>query len=327
MSEDRDPKSLDGLLKFCLREGADQNFTEMDPERAAFLREALKSGYKDEVEILKEHFHHANSLRSSEDPEDITKVVEDLEEIQELVENIDLAKCFFQMNGLEFVEHLLLSHSNIAYRILAARILSACAQNNDYCQKEITTRGILPSLVKLLATETDPLLIKGLVGVIGCSTRAYQPAMDQFFEHSLWSFSFKAMHKLQKAYNPDDNDRDYRQAFEKFSFMIFGITSSASNEIMKTLQTEESLQPLINALLTTPAMEEHLAFALREVACDLPRTENHDHDAPPCEEFRKNIIKNLPQDLLSSLQKWIDTKRSTDFEPTVINHLYKAFCL
>lgn len=111
-------------------------FEEMTEERKLFLEEAMKSVTMDEVKKMKEILDFfVQNLKIAEKSEEIEICFEDL---LDLISNLDSAKNFTKIGGLNLMLDFALDQSvPYHFRSWSLLILIDCVQNNDYVLKAL----------------------------------------------------------------------------------------------------------------------------------------------------------------------------------------------
>lgn len=92
-----------------------------------------------------------------------------LDELCHWAEELDLAKDFFTIGGLDIIT-MLLDHSNDDIRIQTCSLLATLVQNNDHCQRIIVQSGLQQKLLKIVEDSTNPdLTTKAVTAISGNS--------------------------------------------------------------------------------------------------------------------------------------------------------------
>lgn len=138
-----------------------------------FTENALKSLTVDVIEKLQK----AAGVIGSKDTTEEEKL-DALEEILSYVDDIDTANDFCKIGGL-FVLIPCLESPHNEIRNKAASIIAELAQNNIYCQKQLTEADVLPKLTNLLSE--DETLAAG-IRAISSLIRGYEPGLKLFLE-------------------------------------------------------------------------------------------------------------------------------------------------
>lgn len=95
-------------------------------------------------------------LEKLKDEQETEKQKEEfLQELLDWVEELDLAKDFFTIGGLEILNPLL-SSLNPTLCAGGCSLIANLVQNNDHCQRIIVQSGLQEKLLKLVDTSEDP---------------------------------------------------------------------------------------------------------------------------------------------------------------------------
>ena len=90
-----------------------------------------------------------------------------LDELCHWAEELDLAKDFFTIGGLEILEPLL-DHSNDEVRIQTCSLIANLVQNNDHCQRIVVQSGLQQKLLKIVEDSTNlDLTTKAVTAISG----------------------------------------------------------------------------------------------------------------------------------------------------------------
>lgn len=161
-----------GLLKWSLSytdgtRPTSEHVAPMSEEDRRFLESVMKEGIIDENErmktILKQVTEIMDKWRISGYSDDESAVVENLlQELRDIVEQIDFARAFAAMNGLEFLLGCSVERSNSvprAARKMTLGIIATMCQHNPPIQKKLLELGSLKKLSDLFfdtLPENDP---------------------------------------------------------------------------------------------------------------------------------------------------------------------------
>ena len=187
--EPRQPRDLEGLLKFCMEatqsedapNDPNQTLENMNPERRQWLEQALSSM---SVDVIKELTEAMKILQSpavqdpNADQEEISKVEYAFDCIGDWVGQIDMANNFHKIGGFNVLKKCLKSpHDTI--RCETANAIAELSQNNPYCQEKLVEDDFLPILMEILSSD-KACQVKALYA-ISCITRECSLAQDKFF--------------------------------------------------------------------------------------------------------------------------------------------------
>lgn len=110
-----------------------------------------------------------------------------LDELCHWAEELDLAKDFFTIGGLDILAPLL-DHQDDNVRIQTCSLLAVLVQNNDHCQRIIVQAGLQQKLLQILEQSTNPdLKTKAVTAISG---RHIQSFLCFFFKLFFFLFIF-----------------------------------------------------------------------------------------------------------------------------------------
>lgn len=295
----RQPNDLQGLLRLCMEtaeyEGPSRNeLNPLDPDRQAWLSEALHSMSTDVVQEMKKAIEIVtNGLKDFESgtrsKDDIkTEIDEAVEILMEYVGNIDYSTDFFKIGGFQLFSKFLNS-CNDELKISGAELLAEAVQNHVVCQKAALEMKLLPKLIYLLDNDKNPAVRVKMLYAISCLIRENQEAQNEF-ENSYDGFSV-----LLRAMQSNDSVK----IRIKSSFLI----SSLCREQPKFRETlyKMGLVEQIVALLHTPHDESHefLLSALYGLITEHEASKNECHrkelQLETLLKERLEIIKGKPE--------------------------------
>merc|ERR1711963_911890 len=192
----RQPRDLQGLLKFCMEATASEDapavvgdpaarLAAMDPERKAWLEEALDNMGVDVVEQL------GNGIKLLLDS---SADLETKEEVLDCLGTIDMACNFHKIGGFVAIKQCLASpHASL--RSGAAHLVGEIGQNNPYCQERFLEEGFLQTLLDQLDKDTDPhCQVKSLYAV-SCLVRESKQGLAMLANLDGWSVLVRALQK------------------------------------------------------------------------------------------------------------------------------------
>ena len=92
-----------------------------------------------------------------------------LDELCHWSEELDLAKDFFTVGGLDIIGPLL-DHSDDQIRMQTCSLLATVVQNNDHCQRIVVQSGLQEKLLKILdQSKNADLQTKAVTAISGSS--------------------------------------------------------------------------------------------------------------------------------------------------------------
>lgn len=78
-----------------------------------------------------------------------------LDELNHWAEELDLAKDFFTISGLDILLPLL-KNQNDQMRLKTCSLIASLIQNNDHCQRIVVQSGLQQTLLQILDESNDP---------------------------------------------------------------------------------------------------------------------------------------------------------------------------
>ncbi|XP_076451101.1 hsp70-binding protein 1-like isoform X2 [Babylonia areolata] len=201
----RQPKDLQGLLKFCVEntkaEDAPEANREMSPERKEWLSQALDGMRRDPVQEVKEHIRAVGVYLGSQSPSDQARsdALHSLEELFDWCESLDMAMDFVKIGGMSIL-HELLTHSDPEVRRPGFQLVGALVQNHRECQEAAVRGEVLPTMLRVLHTEQDPEVQCTALQAISCLVRdsSVEEAREQFLSHQ----GFEVLRKVLQSPGP-----------------------------------------------------------------------------------------------------------------------------
>jgi len=172
--EGRERKIRDmlGLVKFCLESTAKEdasgnsssNIEPMDPDRRAWLQEAINSMSIDTTRQLLENLSLVKETVSQLEKDHdhsipVQKTCNAIEVLTDLCEEIDYAADFAKLDGFSIFRPLIdCSHEELIVK--ACELIAALAQNNPICQDIAMRTRLLERLIDFVATKNGQTYIK-----------------------------------------------------------------------------------------------------------------------------------------------------------------------
>lgn len=194
-NQPRQPKDMTGLLKFCMQatksEDAprDDTHVPIDPERLAWLQDAMKNMTVDVVQQLAEGIRilsqpYVYDVNATDD--EIGEAEVAFEAISDWVGNIDMANNFHKIGGFVILKRIIKSSPHYVLRWNAASTVAELSQNNPYCQEHFVTDGFIQALIEMLrkGLEDEQIVdekcsLKSLYA-ISTIVRDYSPGLEIF---------------------------------------------------------------------------------------------------------------------------------------------------
>ncbi|KAH3884552.1 hsp70-binding protein 1-like isoform X2 [Dreissena polymorpha] len=272
------PKDMKGLLKFCAQTAdtekkEDVVFQPMDPERKAWLHEALNSMSVSHVEEMRKSISIIQDNDSDADDK-----IEALESLINWCDSIDFAMDFHKIGGFT-IFLLCLEHVEPELRWQCLNLIATLTQNNPYCQAAVLQAGLLPTLLAMLDTDTDPTVRTKALYAISCLTRDSQDALDQFISQDGFSVVMRAM------------QADVEKLKIKSAFMLSSIFTD-NNTCKDILCDMGMIDQLVGHL-----SEEHSLFHEHVLSAILTVIRNHPRSLRECQKAELNLVTLLEQKL------------------------------
>lgn len=156
----RQPKDLEGLLKFCIQSTLSENVQnesanneQLSPERLKWLQEAIKGMTVDVVEVLLKSLQilSRTCIYNTKASENEMKEAEcAFETILEWIGSIDMGNNFHKIGGSDVMKRCIISSPHSMVKWKAADIIAELSQNNPICQEHFTKNGFIPLMLNLL---------------------------------------------------------------------------------------------------------------------------------------------------------------------------------
>jgi hypothetical protein len=173
MADDSKQGFLNTLFQWTVKNTAAESPTTtsdvqpMDEDRKHWLNEALENMTVNPIERMKLCI---SKIKDSQVNDQQKK--EFLDELCHWAEELDLAKDFFTIGGLDILAPLL-DHQDDNIRIQACALLATLVQNNDHCQRIIVQSGLQQKLLKIVEESNNEDLKTKAVTAISALIRGY----------------------------------------------------------------------------------------------------------------------------------------------------------
>lgn len=168
---ERKIRDMMGLVKFCLEatakedaQGTTPSIGPMDPERRAWLEQAIRSMTVDTTKMLLDNLSFVKEtiekMRTNpNDSIDIDKTCGSIQVLTDLCEEIDLADDFAKLNGFSIFQPLIsCKHDELVVK--ACELIAALAQNNPNCQGVALHTRLLEKLLDYVAQKESIAHVK-----------------------------------------------------------------------------------------------------------------------------------------------------------------------
>ncbi|KAB0791154.1 hypothetical protein PPYR_02954 [Photinus pyralis] len=263
ISQPRQPTDLQGLLRFAMEatkaEDApnESSVGPIDEERKKFLENALASMSVDVIEILQTNIKILQNCDVLTESGDIAQHVLALETILDYIDNTDVANDFHKIGGFSIFNPCLKCVKS-EIRAGACDVIAELCQNNPYCQRMVLDAALIPTLVKILATDSSNTVCVKALYAISCVIRQYTEGFHQFVQYEGLSVLLKTLQK-----NDD-------KLTTKTTFLLSSLCGTQP-DLMSRLVFLEYVPLLISLLnnVRKPSHEHILSLLL------LLATENH----------------------------------------------------
>nr|ATD13049.1 hsp70-binding protein 1 [Mizuhopecten yessoensis] len=277
--ESRVPRDMQGLVKFCIEQGAECDnpegmLSQMTAERREWLESALSNMTTNPVTRMKEGLIKMNQP-DDEDNENLTdEKIAAIEEIMEWCENIDLAIDFHKIGGYEVLAKQF-DHSEPEVRWNALELLGILVQNNPYCQEAAIKHGLLPLALQIIDNDNNATVRTKALYAISCLCRDVPDAQKVFVEKDGFSVIMRAM------------QTDVEKLKIKAAFMLSSMCNEKP-EFKDIMCDIGMIDQLVGHL-----QEEHGAFHEHMMSALLTIVRDHPRAYEECHRHELNLISTL----------------------------------
>ncbi|CAF1528329.1 unnamed protein product [Adineta ricciae] len=176
MADSSKQSFLNSLFQWTVKNTAEEDAaaaattTDVEPmtaEKREWLNNALENMTVNPVERLKLCISKIKDAEVNE-----AQKKEFLDELCHWAEELDLAKDFFTIGGLDILAPLL-DHSDDQIRIQICSLIATLVQNNDHCQRIIVQSGLQQKLLKIVEESNNADLKTKAVTAISALIRGY----------------------------------------------------------------------------------------------------------------------------------------------------------
>lgn len=270
MAEDRQPRryprNLQGVMQLAVDAGSAAEgpapVEPMSEERKTWLRDALAEvckGQMDEVEQMKQCLavlrQEGSSERETEgederDEEDEDERESAFEMLSELCENLDNARDFMTLCGLDLCVSQYLCHAQSGLRWRAAQLLASCAQNMPQVQAHLLSMGTLPKLLQLTDSDPNPTVRVKALYAVSCLVREQEAGLQAFLSHDGFSVLMRGIQS------------DSEKLRTKSAFLLLNLLTSHPEQ-KDTVVSMGMVEQLVSVLRTPHSpFHEHVLGAL-----------------------------------------------------------------
>jgi hsp70-interacting protein len=175
-----------GLLKWSLAYSdgtrpSEESMAPMSEEDRAFLEAVMKDGIIDENERMKDILKQITQALETKDLLTEEEMINLLLELRDIVEQIDYARAFSAMKGLDFLLGCVSEKEiSISFRKACLGVLATMCQNNPPVQLELLNLGSLRILTQLYDEEDDTEWRSKVIQTISANVRSHAVAEEVF---------------------------------------------------------------------------------------------------------------------------------------------------
>lgn len=256
----RYPQNLQGVLQLAVDAGsgaeAPTSLEPMSEERKTWLREALSDVCKGQMDEVAQMKICLDVLRQDE-PTDQKRQEEEedecesaLETLSELCANLDNARDFMILGGLELCVSRYLSHDQSELRWRAAELIASCAQNMPEVQIYLLDIGTLPKLLQMTDVDPHPTVRVKALYAVSCLVREQDAGLQSFLSQDGFSVLMRGMQSENEKLRI------------KSAFLLLNLLTSHPEQ-RETVVSMGMVQQLVSVLRTPHSpFHEHVLGAL-----------------------------------------------------------------
>ena len=262
-NQPRQPRDMKGLLKFCFEATRGEDapdisdpesvLNNMEPEKRAWLEQALKNMSVDVVEQLTSGIKILNSDAADDDEKE-----EVLDMLEDWLGNIDMAINFHKIGGYSCLKKCLQSSSS-RIRAGASHLIAEISQNNPYCQDQFISDQFLELLLHQLDSDDDDQCQVKALYAISCISRDTASSLSTLTSLDAWSVLLRAV------------QRDNVKLVTKGCFFLTSAVNT-SEEVLNTVEAMGMVIQLVGLLAQTDHVEQHHEHVLGALRALLTRS-------------------------------------------------------
>ncbi|XP_069134050.1 hsp70-binding protein 1-like [Argopecten irradians] len=278
--ESRIPQNMQGLLKFCIEQGAtcdnpEAVVSQIPPERREWLETALNNMTTNPITRMKDGLVKLNEADEDNENENLVdEKIAVLEELLEWCENIDLAIDFHKIGGYEVLAKQF-DNSEAEIRWNSLELLGILVQNNPYCQEAALKHELLPLVLRIIDNDNNATVRTKALYAISCLCRDVPSAQKVFVENDGFSVVMRAMQS------------DVEKLKIKAAFMLTSLCNE-NPEYKDVMCDIGMIDQLVGHLQGEHgSFHEHLMSALLTIVRDNPRA------CQECHRHELNLITTL----------------------------------
>jgi len=325
-----------GLVKFCLETTAKEdasgrtstNFEAMDPDRRAWLQQAMESMTVDTTRQILENLAIVKETISQMEKDSsqnvaVQKTCDALGVLTDLCEEIDYASDFAKLQGFTIFKPLIeCSHEEMIVK--ACELLAALAQNNPMCQMMTIDTRLLELLLDFVHIKEDQSNVKArsyALYAISSIVRS-NPEVLTHFETKLDGLTvllhlleFQPLDKMLDDKSKDDGKGSSVYWWRKLrirSVFLFRTLCSESSNSSNYFYERQAIKKLADQLTNSHDIEvrEHLLHALKALILSFDSTKRAE-----ALKLTPNLVKVI-DDIKSSIPHTDDTASDYDLADT-----------
>lgn len=291
-STPQDPWKWLGLLQWSLKYSDGTNpsqLSPMSPEDKAFLELVMKEGIINEGDRMKEILIQVTNILEGwkEKPSTLDEtqhVNQMLQELRDIVEQIDYARAFAAMKGLQFLIGCVQQEDSlipVTTKILSLGILSTMSQSNPPIQKQLLEMGAIADLSNVFFQSTNDEIKARAVQAISAAVRSHELAESVFcqleqsaalLESGLSSQSLglrrRTLFLLNALVTSDTSDRSRIRRFQRAIDLVLTCELSPGNDLCE-MALGMVRQMLVQKIAVNPVLHrknEICAWGVQRIA-------------------------------------------------------------
>merc|ERR1712107_350253 len=284
-NQPRQPRDMKGLLKFCFEATRGEDapdisdpesvLNNMEPEKRAWLEQALKNMSVDVVEQLTSGI----KILNSDDVDDDEK-----EEVLDMLE--DWLGNIHKIGGCSCLKKCLQSSSS-RIRAGASHLIAEISQNNPYCQDQFISDQFLELLLHQLDSDDDDQCQVKALYAISCISRDSASSLSTLTSLDAWSVLLRAV------------QRDNVKLVTKGCFFLTSAVST-SEEVLSTVEAMGMVIQLVGLLAQTDHVEQHHEHVLGGLRALLTRSSAARDQA----RHQDLSLEFIPSDQWQEVKEW-----------------------
>ncbi|TGZ70353.1 hypothetical protein CRM22_003239 [Opisthorchis felineus] len=259
-------RNLKGLLRFAMEHSDGTSESNVDPEKAQWLREAIANTSVDLTQRLKADINALVQLIDAPSSNE-SEMEEILQDMISLTEDINLANDFFKLGGASLLRGLFFQGPS-SLKPGAYELLAAVTQNNPVTQEICANSNVLEELVSLLPKEKDLECLKKLMLAISCLTRGHLPSVTAFQQANGFESILDVLMDLLR--DEAKTDAGINRVCVKGAFLIYSLLQEVLPSSMDAVKEGPLASKLVQVAMMMPDAQEHLLASLLLLFSDCP---------------------------------------------------------